>query len=77
MRGVARLISSTRSTFVMTGPSRNSNSPVDWLKMETPRTSAGRRSGVHWIWLNLPPRHAATARARIVLPTPGRSSIRT
>jgi hypothetical protein len=31
-----------------TGPARNSNSRVFWLKIESPVTSVGWRSGVHW-----------------------------
>ena len=46
--GDARLISSTRSTFAKTGPGRNSNSFVFWLKTLTPVTSLGSRSGVNW-----------------------------
>jgi hypothetical protein len=76
VRGVARLISSTSSTLVMIGPSRKSNEPVFWLNTDTPSTSAGSRSGVHWIWVNRPPMLRDTARASTVLPTPGTSSIR-
>src|SRR5688572_16530861 len=38
--------------------------------------SDGNRSLVNWIRRNVPPSDAASARARVVLPTPGMSSIR-
>jgi hypothetical protein len=47
--GEARLISSTSRKFAKTGPGRNSNSFVFWLKTLTPVTSEGSRSGVNWI----------------------------
>src|SRR6266540_643120 len=47
--GEARLISSTSRTLANTGPGRNSNSLVFWLKTFTPVTSDGSRSGVNWI----------------------------
>jgi hypothetical protein len=31
------------------GPGRNSNSPLRWLKIDEPVTSAGMRSGVNWM----------------------------
>ena len=45
--GVERLISSARTMFANTGPARNSNSLVFWLKMEAPVTSEGSKSGVN------------------------------
>src|SRR5262249_9237797 len=38
--------------------------------------SDGRRSLVNWMRRNVPPSEAASARASVVLPTPGMSSIR-
>ena len=75
VRGIARLISSTRTTFAKTGPGRNSNSRVFWLKIERPVTSVGWRSGVHWMRENVAPSiDCASARARIVFAVPGTSS---
>ena len=59
----------------MTGPGRNSNSALFWLKMETPVTSLGRRSGVNCMRLNVQPSERANDFASVVLPTPGTSSI--
>ena len=73
--GEARLISSTRRTFANTGPGRNSNSPVRWLKTLTPVTSLGRRSGVNWSRENERCSERATDFARTVFPTPGKSSM--
>ena len=75
--GVARLISSASTTCAMIGPGRNSKSPVFWLKIDTPLTSLGSRSGVNWMRRKLHPAEMARLRARIVLPTPGTSSIST
>src|SRR5919198_758194 len=72
--GDARLISSTSRRFANTGPGRNSNSFVRWLKTFTPVTSDGRRSGVNWIRENETSSERASAFASIVLPTPGKSS---
>ena len=78
VRGIARLISSTSTTFAKIGPGRNSNSRVFWLKIESPVTSVGCRSGVHWIREKLAPSIVwAIARARIVFAVPGTSSSRT
>jgi hypothetical protein len=74
--GVARLISSARTTWAMIGPGRNSNSAVFWLKIERPVTSEGSRSGVNWMRRKEQPRLWLSALASIVLPTPGTSSIR-
>ena len=74
--GVARLISSARTTCAMIGPGRNSNSWVFWLKIERPVTSEGSRSGVNWMRRNEQPMLRLSALASIVLPTPGTSSIR-
>ena len=73
--GVARLISSARTTWAMIGPGRNSNSWVWRLKIDRPVTSDGNRSGVNWMRRKLQPRLRATALASIVLPVPGTSSI--
>ena len=69
--GVARLISSASTTWLTTGPGRNSNSWVFWLKIERPVTSVGSRSGVNWMRRNEHPRLFASALASIVLPVPG------
>src|SRR5919106_1512725 len=74
--GVARLISSARTTWAMIGPGRNSNSWVFWLKIERPVTSDGSRSGVNWMRRKLQPMLWLSALASIVLPTPGTSSMR-
>src|SRR6185369_10617865 len=44
--------------------------------IETPTMSEGKRSLVNWMRRNVPPSAAASARASVVLPTPGMSSIR-
>src|SRR5258708_1794892 len=44
--------------------------------METPVTSVGSRSGVHWMRLKVQPTLRASARASMVLATPGTSSRR-
>src|SRR3954464_12230067 len=73
--GEARLISSTSRKFAKTGPGRNSNSFVFWLKTFTPVTSEGRRSGVNWIRENEQSTERERAFASIVFPTPGKSSM--
>src|SRR5947207_5859040 len=45
--------------------------------METPVMSLGTRSGVHWMRRKVRSSDRATARARVVFPTPGTSSSRT
>ncbi len=50
----ARLISSASSRFAKTGPSTVENSPDFWLYMRVPTRSAGSRSGVNWMRLNVP-----------------------
>jgi len=75
VRGVARLISSANKTCAKTGPSVNSNCRVCWLKMVKPVMSPGSRSGVHCTRANCPPTACASALARVVLPSPGRSSM--
>ncbi len=72
--GVARLISSASTIWAKIGPGRNSNSRLCWLKIETPVTSEGSRSGVNWMRLKLQPIERAMRLASIVLPTPGTSS---
>ncbi len=47
VRGEERLISSASRIWLITGPGRNSKSPVFWLKTLTPVTSEGNRSGVN------------------------------
>src|SRR6188508_2562536 len=73
--GEARLISSTSSRFANTGPGRNSNSFVLWLKTFTPVTSEGSRSGVNWRREKEQSIERASAFASIVFPTPGKSSM--
>src|SRR3954454_946945 len=74
--GEARLISSTRTMFAKIGPGRNSKRVSRWLKTFVPTTSAGSRSAVHWMRANCSSMDRASARASVVLPTPGRSSSR-
>ncbi len=74
VRGVARLISSASKIWVKIGPGRNSNSAVRWLKIDVPVTSLGSKSGVHCTRLNEQPTLRDSARASIVLATPGTSS---
>src|SRR5262245_771791 len=73
--GEARLISSTSSRLVKTGPGRNSNSFDFWLKTFTPVTSLGSRSGVNWSRENEQSSERESAFASIVFPTPGKSSM--
>src|SRR4029453_18513700 len=73
--GEARLISSTSSRCANTGPGRNSNSFVLWLKTFTPVTSEGSRSGVNWRREKEQSIERASAFASIVFPTPGKSSM--
>ena len=76
--GIARLISSTRTTFANTGPGRNSKSRSRWSKTERPVTSVGCRSGVHWMRAFVAPSTLpAIARASTVFAVPGTSSRRT
>ena len=75
--GEARLISSTSTTFAKIGPGRNSKRLSRWLKTFVPTTSAGSRSAVHWTRANSRSIERASARASVVLPTPGRSSMST
>ena len=74
--GEARLISSTRTMFAKIGPGRNSKRLSRWLKTFVPTTSAGSRSAVHCTRANCSSSERASARASVVLPTPGRSSRR-
>ena len=60
----------------MIGPGRNSNSIVFWLNTDTPVTSEGNMSGVNWMRRKSQPMERAIARASMVLPTPGTSSIK-
>ena len=75
--GVALFTSSARTICDITGPCRNSNSEVCWLKMVTPVTSLGSRSGVNWMRLKVRPSERAIDFASVVFPTPGTSSIKT
>src|SRR6266516_3408667 len=73
--GEARFTSSTRRRFANTGPGRNSNSFLCWLKTLTPVTSDGSRSGVNWRRAKWQSSDRASTLASIVLPTPGKSSM--
>ena len=75
VRGGVRLISSARTRFANTGPGRNSNSPDFGSRIDTPTTSEGSRSLVNCTRWKVPPIDRASARASVVLPTPGTSSI--
>ena len=71
VRGPVRLISSAIRTLVNTGPRWNSKLPSCMLKTDVPVMSLGRRSGVHWIRVNMPSMDCASVLASSVLPTPG------
>ena len=77
VRGEARLISSARMNWCMIAPCLNTN--VRWSLSHTvmPVMSPGSRSGVNWMRAKSTPALAAMTRARVVLPTPGTSSIST
>src|SRR5690606_13313236 len=60
--------------FVKIGPGRVSNAAVCGLYSDTPRMSDGSRSLVNCTRRKLSPSAAASARASVVLPTPGMSS---
>ena len=78
VRGIARLISSTSRMFVNAGPGWNSNTRSRWSYTDSPVTSVGCRSGVHWIRAVVAPSiERAIARASTVLAVPGTSSRRT
>ncbi len=73
--GDERLISSAITICAKTAPNLNSNSRSTGLYTETPVTSPGSRSGVNWMRRTVASTLAAIARASIVLPTPGTSSM--
>ena len=73
--GEARLISSPMTMFAKTAPGLKSNVPDAWWYTETPVTSDGSRSGVNWMRRTVQSTDRASARASIVFPTPGTSSI--
>jgi len=68
--GDARLISSASRILVKTGPLCSMNIFWDGSKIETPRMSEGRRSGVNWIRLNPVSMESARVLARVG-PYPG------
>jgi len=70
------LISSARRIGVKTGPGWNRNSWAEGSQTERPMTSEGRVSGLNWILATLSPSALPRARASVVFPTPGTSSIR-
>ena len=73
--GRARLISSTTRMFAKIGPGWNSKTRCSGLQTESPVTSVGCRSGVHWIRPGtVPSIEAASERASIVFAVPGTSS---
>ena len=55
----------------------NAKSFVRMSSTDVPVMSVGMRSGVNWMRWNDSPRSLASIRTRVVLPTPGTSSIRT
>ena len=75
--GVARLISSASSTWAKSGPGRNSKSLVRRFSTLVPVMSVGIRSGVNCTRWNDRSSMPASMRTKVVLPTPGTSSIRT
>ena len=77
VRGDARLSSSASTMLANTGPGRKPNSLVRWSNTLTPVTSLGSTSGVSWIRANEQSSERASARASVVLPTPGTSSTST
>ena len=74
--GEARLISSPSTMLANTPPGRKSKVPLARLYTLTPVTSEGSRSGVNWIRCHCRSSEVASALARLVLPTPGTSSMR-
>ena len=75
MRGVVRFSSSARITLPKIGPGRKRSSPTAASKIATPSTSAGSRSDVNWMRRNVRSSDRASARASVVLPVPGTSSM--
>ena len=73
--GEERLISSAMTMFAKMAPGLNSNSRSTGLNTLTPVTSPGSRSGVNWMRRTVASTEAARARASMVLPTPGTSSM--
>src|SRR6266850_1296243 len=73
--GVVRLISSASTMLVKSGPGLNTKSPRSAWYTVTPRMSEGSMSEVNWMRWKPPPMERASAAARVVLPTPGTSSI--
>ena len=75
--GEARLISSASTMPENTGPGRNSKLPEFRSNTDVPVMSTGSRSGVNWMRPKLTATLRASALPRLVLPTPGTSSIST
>ena len=73
--GVVRLISSASKKLVKMGPGLNSNASRVLLYTVTPTTSLGSMSLVNWMRWKPLSRLWASVWARVVLPTPGTSSI--
>ncbi len=74
--GLARFTSSASSSCVNSGPLRKWNCCVLRSKTDTPMMSAGSRSLVNCTRCHARPKTWASACARVVLPTPGTSSIK-
>src|ERR1035437_5098846 len=73
----ARLISSASTMFAKIGPFFTENLPVDWSNTCVPTTSAGSKSRVNWIRLNVVWTVSASVRTVSVFARPGTPSIRT
>ena len=73
--GLARLISSASSTCANTGPGWNTKDSLPRSYTDTPSRSLGIRSAVNCTREKARPKVRASACARVVLPTPGTSSI--
>src|SRR5919198_1808356 len=73
----ARLISSASRKLAKTGPSSVSKRPVSGRQMRVPTRSAGTRSGVNWMRVNVPPSTRASVRTVSVLARPGTPSSNT
>ena len=70
------MISSPSTMLAKIGPGRNSNLLSDRFQTVTPTTSDGNRSGVNCMRPNDVSSDLANALAKLVLPTPGTSSMR-
>ncbi len=73
--GEARLISSASTMLANSGPGWNTKLSLARWKTLTPTRSVGSRSGVNCTRFHVQSIDAASALARLVLPTPGTSSM--